>query len=143
MKLTLEYQGYYLKPDDESYKLLQQECQPRQVLTVEAKDWRTRTSQQNKAIHVYCGELAKALNGSGMDMRAVLAAMKEGVEIPWTMDLVKDVIWRQIQQAMVDKESTTRLSPEQVSKIYEVVNRFTAERFGISMPFPSRFGDGA
>lgn len=143
MKLILEYQGYYLKPDDESYKLLQQECRPRQILTVEATEWRTRTSQQNKAIHVYCEELAKALNGAGLDMRAVLAAMKEGVEIPWSRDLVKNVIWRQIQTAMVDKESTTRLSPEQVSKIYEVCNRFTAERFGISMPFPSRWGDEA
>lgn len=142
MKLTLEYQGFYLKPNEESYALLKEECQPRQIIVVEAKEWRTRTSQQNKAIHVYCGELAQALNGAGLDMRAVLAAMREGVEIPWSMTLVKDVIWRQIQNAMVDKESTTRLTPEQVSKVYEVCNRFTAERFGISMPFPSRFGDG-
>ncbi len=141
MKLTLEYQGFYLKPDEESFEILKAECQPRQIIVVEAKEWRTRTDQQRKAIEVYCAELGTALNGAGLDMRAVLAAMKEGVEIPWSQDLVKEIIWRRIQVAMIEKKSTTRLTPEQVSKVYEVVNRFTAERFGISMPFPNRYGD--
>jgi hypothetical protein len=141
VKLTLTYQGFYLRPDDESWAMLKDECKPGQIIVVEAKEWRTRTGQQNKAIHVYCAELAQALNGAGLDMRAVLAAMKQGVEIPWTLDLIKETIWRQIQNAMIDKASTTRLTPEQVSKVYEVCNRFTAERFGISMPFPSRFNE--
>jgi len=98
-----------------------------------------RTDQQRKAIEVFCRNLAKTLNDAGLDQRAVIQHFKEGVEIPWSQDAVKDSIWRIIQQAMVKKESTVDLEPKEVSQVYEVVNRFTAENFGVSVPFPDRF----
>ena len=103
---------------------------------------RKRTDQQRKAIEVFCRKLADTLNDSGQDQRKVLAAMKEGVEIPWGQESIKDTIWRRIQIALLDKESTADLEPAEVSRVYDVVNRFTSERFGISVPFPDRFGSG-
>lgn len=102
---------------------------------------RQRTIQQNKAIHLYCQQLAESLNAGGLDQRKVFEAMREGVEIPWSGATVKENLWRTIQQAVLQKESTTELTTEEVSRVYVVLNRFTAERFNLSLPFPDRFGN--
>jgi len=99
-----------------------------------------RTDQQRKAIEVFCRMLAGAFNAQCFDQRKVLAAMKDGTEIPWDQDSVKNSIWRQIQVAVLQKESTTKLAPAEVSRVYNVINKFTIERFNISVPFPDRFG---
>ena len=49
-----------------------------------------RTSVQSNALHKYCGDLAKALNDSGQDMRMV----KDDVELPWTKETVKELLWK-------------------------------------------------
>lgn len=102
-----------------------------------------RTNQQRKAVEVYCRELAKALNEAGLDQREVFSRMKEGAEIPWSQDTVKENIWKQIQSAMLMKDSTTDLETVEVSQVYEVVNRFTASRLGVSVRFPDRHGEAA
>lgn len=142
MKLILNYQGYFLAPDDESYKWLQDHVQPKQDVEVEVSgaQWRQRTSQQNKAMHQFFKMLAKAFNDAGCDQRAVMAKMKEGVEVPWSEEAVKSVIWKGIQDAILGKDKTSELTPEEVSKVYEVVNRFTTDRFNVHVPFPDRFG---
>lgn len=101
---------------------------------------RVRTDQQRKAIEVFSRIAAKALNDAGLDKREVFAKMKEGAEIPWDQEGFKNDIWRQFQIAMLNKESTTELEPKEVSAVYEVINRFLGERFGLHVPFPSRFG---
>ena len=97
-----------------------------------------RTDQQRKAIEVYCASLAKALNEAGLDQRAVMAEMREGVELPWTQERVKDVLWREVQKAALGKVSTTGLTTTEVSSVYEPLNRWTAQTLGVSMPFPTR-----
>lgn len=99
---------------------------------------RQRSDQQRKAIEVYCAELAKAMNAAGLDQRAVLASMREGVEIPWSQDRVKDTLWREVQKAMLDKSSTTNLSRQEVSQVYEALNRWTSQTLGVSVAFPER-----
>ena len=95
-----------------------------------------RTDQQRKAIEVFCRELATVLNDAGLDQRAVLAQMREGVEIPWSQDTVKDTLWRRIQIAILGKESTTKLDADEVSRVYDTLNRWTGTTFGISVQFP-------
>lgn len=95
-----------------------------------------RTGNQNRAVHVYFELLAKALNDAGYDMRKVL---KQDVEIPWTKASVKNHLWRPIQDVMLDKESTTELNTVEPSEIYEVLNKHIAEKFGISIPWPSYY----
>ena len=97
-----------------------------------------RTSQQRKAIEVYCRGLATALNDAGLDQRAVLAKMREGVEIPWSQDTVKDTLWRRIQVAILGKEATTKLDADEVSRVYDTLNRWTGSTFGVSIPFPEK-----
>ena len=66
-----------------------------------------RTDAQNKSLHLFCKILAGNLNAAGLDMRLVL---KPGYSIPWSGDSVKEHLWRPIQQAMLNKKSTTELS---------------------------------
>jgi len=110
------------------------------ILVCELKGERAkRTLLQNKSIHKYCSLLADAFNSSGLDMLAVLKVKR--VSVSWTMDSVKNVLWRPIQLAMFNKESTTALETDEVSKVYEQLARHLAENFNIDQSFPSRFGD--
>ena len=93
-----------------------------------------RTNRQNRALHVYFQELSNSLNAAGLDMRTVL---KPGVQIPWNEKTIKSHLWKPIQKAMLEKESTTELDSAEISKVYEVLNRHLGEMFGFSIPFPS------
>ena len=100
-----------------------------------------RTDQQNRAFWKYCQLLAEAMNDAGFDQKAILD--KKTIPCPNNKDSVMDHIWRPIMKAIcynedgTPKESTKSLNRMEVSQIYEVANRFTAEKFGISIPFPS------
>lgn len=93
-----------------------------------------RTSQQNKALHVYCPLLADDLNAAGLEVQQTLT---KPLEIPWNAHLVKELIWRPVQRAMTGKESTTELTTDEIDKIYRVIDRHMAQTHGISVPFPS------
>lgn len=95
----------------------------------------TRTPTQNKAMHKYYRLLANAFNDAGYTVQKVLT---KPLNISWTENLVKDILWRQVQEAMFDKESTTKLSTAEVSKVYEEINNYTATKLGVHVPFPSK-----
>lgn len=97
-----------------------------------------RTDQQRKSIEVYCRELATALNDAGLDQRAVLAQMREGVEIPWRQESVKDSLFHPVMEALTGKTSTTKLLTDEVSRVYETLNRWTGQTFGVSVQFPEK-----
>lgn len=101
-------------------------------------DIKKHTDQQRKALHLYCELLAQALNDAGLDMKKTL---KPEIDIPWTKESVKNHLWRPIQQALTEKRSTTQLDRVEPSQIYEVLNKHLAEKFGISVPFPSEETD--
>ncbi len=93
-----------------------------------------RTNRQNNALHVLFKLLADELNESGLDMRKTL---KPGVEIPWTGDSVKEYLWRPIQQAQLNKKSTTELTTKEIDAVFDTINRHIGEKFGLFVPFPS------
>lgn len=93
-----------------------------------------RTTLQNKALHLYFQMLGDALNEAGLDMRKVL---EPGVEIPWNKDMVKNYLWRPIQQAQIGKESTTELETQEIDQVFETLNRHLADKFGVHIPWPS------
>lgn len=95
-----------------------------------------RTDKQNSSLHVYCKLLADALNESGQPL--IINLTDKEVEIDWTMQLVKDCIWRVIQQAITKKPSSTKLTTKETMSVYEHVNRFTASKKGISLDWPHK-----
>ncbi len=92
------------------------------------------TRQQQKALHLYFDHLGKTLNELGLDMRKTL---KPSIDIPWSKDTVKEYLWRPVQDAQLMKKSTTKLKRKEVTLIWETLNRFLSEKFGITEPFPS------
>lgn len=98
------------------------------------KEPKQRTLTQNAALHKYCELLAEELNNSGLSMQKVL---KPSIEITWTKESVKKYLWHPIQEAMYEKTSTADLSTDQVSKVYEILNRHLGEKFHTHVSFPS------
>lgn len=97
-----------------------------------------RTLKQNKSLHKFCELLADELNAAGLDMKTVL---KPSVDISWSKQSVKEFLWRPIQEAMLQKESTTDLNSAEPSEIHAVLMRHLSEKFGVYVSWPSRFGD--
>lgn len=94
---------------------------------------RQRTVKQNSALHLYFQLLADALNDAGLDMRKVL---KEGVDIPWTKDQVKNHLWRPLQEIIIGVESTREPNRDEYSKVYDTLHRHMAQKFGVSVLWP-------
>jgi len=98
------------------------------------KKYPPRTDQQNKALHVLFNLLAQTLNDAGLDMRKTL---KPDIDIPWTGVTVKEYLWRPIQRAQLDKESTTELTTIEIDKVFDTINKHLGEKHGLHVPFPS------
>lgn len=93
-----------------------------------------RTQQQNKALHVLFRLLADTLNENGLDMRKTL---KPEIDIPWNDKTVKEFLWRPIQKAQLDKNSTTELTTKEIDEVFDTINKHLGEKFGLHIPFPS------
>ena len=119
---------------------LQSQFNKHKAIKVSVKSAKTRTLTQNNCIHGYCDDLAKAFNDAGLDMETIL---KRGVAIPWDAHNTKKLIWHAVQLPMTGKKSSKDLLTNEVSKVYDVVNRYLSETFGVFVPFPSRDNYGS
>ena len=70
-----------------------------------------RSELQNASMHLYFRMLADAFNLAGLDMKKTL---KPEIDIPWSSDRVKEFLWRPVQEAMLNKESTTELTTREL-----------------------------
>lgn len=92
----------------------------------------TRSLAQNNALWLYLSMLSQELNDAGLDMKQVVK-----VDIEWNKDNAMEYLWRPIQKSLFQETSTRKLNKSQVSEVYEHLNRLTAQKWGISIPFPS------
>lgn len=93
-----------------------------------------RTEKQNRALHLYFMWLATELNLAGYTVQMVL---KQKMDLDFTPEMVKELLWRPAQQAILKKRSTTLLSKQQdIDLIYDHLNRHLSEKFGIHVSFP-------
>ena len=95
---------------------------------------KTRTSQQNRALHLWFTQLAEALNDAGWDIRKLI---RKEVDISWSGISIKEYLWKPIQEVHLKKKSTTQLTTQEIDLIYDQVNRIVGERTGVFVPFPS------
>ena len=93
-----------------------------------------RTTRQNKALHLYLDFVSKALNEAGYDVQRTL---KKDMSIPWTMTLVKELMFKFLIKAMYDKDSTADLTTKELTEAGEVFAKHLAEKFGLSIDWPS------
>ena len=90
-----------------------------------------RTNAQNRALHLWCRLLSECLNSAGLDQRTVL---KETVEIPWNEESVKESLWKPLQQAVIQKESTADAETGDYNKVYETLCRHLSDKLGVVPP---------
>jgi len=97
-----------------------------------------RSEKQNNALHKWFAMLAEEFNENGLDVREVV---RKDYTIPWTGNLVKEVLWKKIQSSLTGKKSTTELDRDkEINLIYDTINRVLIERFKGNInvpPFPS------
>lgn len=94
-----------------------------------------RTLSQNAALHLWCRNVASELNEGGYDMRLVL---KHHDSIPWTENAVKELIWRPTQSAILGKESTKQPKTDEYTQVYDVLNKFFGEKYGLHIEWPTQ-----
>lgn len=93
-----------------------------------------RTIQQNKSLHLYLTKVAEELNAAGLERKITITM---GADVPWSAETIKEVIWRSIQHAQTGKYSTAELTTKEYSEVWETVNRFIGENFGVHVPVQS------
>lgn len=103
-------------------------------LRLDIKTGMQRTNLQNASLHLYCEQVAQVLNDYGLTFEQFF---KRGFQVPWTMEIVKENIWRPVQIAVTNKQSTTEPLTNEYQAIYEPINLKLSE-FGIHVPWPSK-----
>lgn len=84
---------------------------------------------------MYFSLLAQELNEAGLTAQLVL---KEKMELNWTSEMIKELLWRPAQKAITKKRSTTQLNKQkEIDVIYDHLTRHLGEKFGIHVPFPT------
>lgn len=96
---------------------------------------KTRTNTQNAALHLYFTHLSNELNQLGITFNYRGLKGLE-MEMTYTAEIVKEFIWRPIQITLFKKESTTKLTTQEMNEIITVLNKFFSER-GVYIAFPS------
>lgn len=120
-----------------AYKVyLDAQFEKNKFLRLTVKTGKQRSQTQNAALHLFCKQLANELNNAGYDFRTFV---KEGYPVPFNENLVKDFLWRPIQEAVTGKVSTTKPERGEYSQIYDVINLKMAE-YGLHVPWPSQEG---
>lgn len=93
-----------------------------------------RTHSQNNALHLMFTQLASELNDHGLYMMKVL---KHSAEIEWTPETVKVLIWKPLMNAIVNKDSTSAMTRDEVDKVFKVLHKHFNEKLGLNIEFPS------
>jgi hypothetical protein len=97
----------------------------------------TRTSLQNRALHLYYKHIANALLEVGYDFCYSNPFTGEIISIPYTGDLVKNYIWRPLQVKIFEIESTKELTTEMINNILEAISLWLSEK-NIAVNFPNK-----
>lgn len=94
-----------------------------------------RTINQNKALHLYLTQWARALNENGITFPMIVG---KSADIPITMELLKEAVWKPAQRALFGTMSTTKLDRDkEINMIVDVITKSFGELFQLYIPWPS------
>ena len=132
VKITFKKERGQLIPysDEDERKLKKMEDGVAYV--VDIKNFDMRTLKQNAAMHKYFTLVAEALNDKQLTVKTIIKA-----DIEWNPISVKSLLWKPIQEAVLQKKSTTELKRKEIDDVYDTINRVLGEKFGIHVPFPT------
>ena len=94
-----------------------------------------RTKKQNGCLHEYCKQLAEALNDAGYDFNDGKVIK---LPVAFTPANVKEDMLKKVMVSLYpEKTSTTQLSTTETQAVYENLNRFTSNLWGIGLDWPN------
>lgn len=89
----------------------------------------TITPRQRRSLELWLRMVAEALNESGSSVQLVLS---KKMDIEWSHDLVKELLWRPAQEAIALVTSTKDLpKQEKIDLIRDHLMRHLGEKFGL------------
>lgn len=133
MKINFIKKDGRLIPYSEKDRELIDKFKDGSVYVVDVKNTSIRTLQQNKSIHLWCSQIATALNANNMYIKDTIKT-----EVSWSMDTVKEILFKPIVKALYNKDSTTKLDKNEFEKIIDTLTLIFANR-GVTLPaFPNR-----
>lgn len=94
-----------------------------------------RSSQENKALHVFFQNISYELNRLGLEF-TFRGVKGMDIQTTYTPEIVKDFLWRPLQNALLKKSSTTELTHNDIQMIFDILGKWFAEN-GIEISFPS------
>ena len=95
----------------------------------------TRSSQQNRSLHLLFTFISNELNEIGLEFQ--YSGLNDNTfSLMYSPEIVKNYVWRPIQIALFDIESTTKINTEQINQIVDVLVKFFGEQ-GVEIVFPS------
>lgn len=97
---------------------------------------KVRTNLQNRALHKFFVFISEALNEIGHEYKLSASLTGEPISIKFTPILVKETLWRPIQIALFDIESTTEIDTHQMNEINDIIIKYFGDR-GYTISFPS------
>lgn len=97
------------------------------------KKEKQRTLSQNAAIHLWFEQQSYEANEKGLTLEVLF---RKPQEMRITPELLKEY-FKQYAWYMFKKDSTAKLTVEEMNKLIEVFEQVFAERFDTNIPFPS------
>jgi hypothetical protein len=131
MKIAIKIEHGYIVPysSDDVEKLKTFDSG---IYEVDIKNMDLRSLAQNRALHLWCSQIAYTLNNSGLYVSQIIKA-----ETEWNMNKVKENIFKAVVESLYDKKSTTKLNKNEFDKIIDTITLALGNK-GISVPpFPS------
>ena len=96
----------------------------------------TRTTKQNSALHLLFTIVSNQLNEMGQEFN-YLGLKGQVISTRHTPNIIKEYVWRPIQIALFDIESTTNINTQHINEIMDVLIKYFGEK-GIVLQFPSK-----
>lgn len=93
---------------------------------------KTRTNQQNNALHLYFKFVSDAFNDLNIEY-----TLAEGFSCRFTAEITKGV-WKSMQLQMFGFESTTKINTQQINELIDVFTLMFSEH-GTAVNFPCNF----
>ena len=93
-----------------------------------------RSNKQNATLHVLLRRLAEGLNDAGYE---IPHPFKKELEIPYTENSVKELIYKPIIKAMFGADSSTELDTAQFSEAMTTTVDAVCRNTGVNVPIPT------
>lgn len=124
--------------DIDEIQRFDQDCQRFKefAATVELKKVNNvRSLSQNKALHLYFTFIADQLNENNLEYEwKGIKGMT--MSCNYNGQIIKDFLWRPIQQQIFNKDSTTELTTKEINEVIDILTK-AFSNIGITIPFPS------